>query len=284
MNKPANGFGMRLRWWRERRALSQLDLALEADTSQRHLSFLESGWAAPSREMVLRLGATLGLPLRQQNALLLAAGFAPAWRETPLEAPQLALVQSALDHMLQHHEPYPALVVDRSWNLLRANRGAATLTAFLSAPAPPPEGPVNLADALLSPQGWRPLIENWQEVALYFLRDVQADAFADPSAETEALLARLLAYPDVPSLSRAPLIEEAPLPCCRCISARTAPRYACSPRSRRSGRRGTSRCRASASRRCFRPMSRPARCCGAGAASGRKARPAAAPSRRWWPG
>jgi transcriptional regulator with XRE-family HTH domain len=212
MNKPANSFGTRLRWWRERRALSQLDLALEADTSQRHLSFLESGRAAPSREMVLRLGATLGLPLRQQNALLLAAGFAPAWRESPLDAPQLALVQSALDHMLKHHEPYPALVVDRSWNLLRANRGAVMLTAFLNGPVEPPPGPINLADVLLSPDGWRPLIENWQEVALYFLRDVQADAFADPSAEGDALLARLLAYPDVPSLSRAPLIEEAPLP------------------------------------------------------------------------
>ncbi|MBN9561152.1 MAG: helix-turn-helix transcriptional regulator [Alphaproteobacteria bacterium] len=212
MNKPANSFGTRLRWWRERRALSQLDLALEADTSQRHLSFLESGRAAPSREMVLRLGATLGLPLRQQNALLLAAGFAPAWRESQLDAPQLALVQSALDHMLKHHEPYPALVVDRTWNLLRANRGAAMLTSFLNGPAEPPPGPVNLADVLLSPDGWRPLIENWHEVALYFLRDVQADAFADPSAEAEALLGRLLAYPDVPNLSRAPLIEEAPLP------------------------------------------------------------------------
>jgi len=213
MDKPANAFGTRLRWWRERRARSQLELALDAETSQRHLSFLESGRAAPSREMVLRLATALGLPLRQQNALLLAAGYAPAWRETPLDAPQLAMVNAALDYMLRQQEPYPAVVVDRCWNLLRANRGARQLSAFLSAAdAPSADGPANLADLLLSPKHWRPFIENWQEVALYFLRDVQADAFADPSPEIEALLARLTAYPGVPDLTKGRVIEEPPLP------------------------------------------------------------------------
>jgi transcriptional regulator with XRE-family HTH domain len=171
--KPmTKSFGPRLRWWRERRGLSQLELAGAAGTSQRHVSFLESGRTHPSREMVLRLAAALEVPLRQQNALLLAAGFAPAWRESDLSAPDLAQVDRALDHVLAQQEPFPALVVDGRWNLLRANAAALRLTAFLAGPTPadPPPGPVNLAEALVSPDGLRPHIVNWQEVALYFLR------------------------------------------------------------------------------------------------------------------
>jgi len=208
-------FGTRLRWWRERRGWSQLDLAGTADTSQRHLSFLESGRAEPSRDMVLRLSAALDLPLRQQNALLLAAGFAPAFRETSLSAPELASVNRALDHMLAQQEPFPAFVVDRRWNLLRANAGAGRLVEFLTGPAPVPAAPapaVNLADALVSPDVLRPHIENWQEVVLYFLRGVQADAVADGTQETAALLKRLLGYPDVPALSTLPPAAEAPTP------------------------------------------------------------------------
>ncbi len=202
----ATSFGERLRWWRERRGLSQLDLAGHADTSQRHLSFLESGRTGPSRDMVLRLCAALAVPLRQQNALLLAAGFAPAWRESDLAAPELAKINAALDFMLAQQEPYPAFVVDRRWNLLRANVGAGRFVEFLLGAVP--AGPVNLADALVSPDALRPLIANWDEVALYFLRGVQADAIADGTAETAALLRRLLAYPGVPALSQAvPLAE-----------------------------------------------------------------------------
>src|SRR5262245_63478611 len=156
------GFGSGLRWWRERRGFSQLDLPGVAETTQRHLSFLESGRASPSREMVLRLAAVLDLPLRQQNALLLAAGFAPAWRESELSAPELAQVNSALDYMLAQQEPYPAFVVDRRWTLLRANAGAGRLVEFLTGPAParvPATGePANLAVALVSPEGLRPFI------------------------------------------------------------------------------------------------------------------------------
>jgi len=208
-------FGARLRWWRARRGMSQLDLAGAAGTSQRHLSFLESGRTAPSQAMVLDLAAALDLPLRQQNALLLAAGFAPVWRESDLTAPALAQVNGALDQMLAQQEPFPAFVVDRRWNLLRANEGAARLTAFLTGPAPADPAPaksVNLADALVSPEGLRPFIVNWEEVAVHFLRGVQADAVADGTPETAALLKRLLAYPGLPVLSQGPVIEEAPVP------------------------------------------------------------------------
>jgi transcriptional regulator with XRE-family HTH domain len=207
-------FGSRLRWWRTHRGLSQLDLAGAAGTPQRHVSFLESGRAQPSREMVLRLAAALDVPLRQQNALLLAAGFAPSWRESDLAAPELATVNQALDHMLAQQEPFPAVVVDRRWNLLRANAGAGWLTAFLTGPSPVPAstGTVNMAEWLMSPDGLRPLLVNWQDVAIYFLRGVQADAIADGTQETADLLRRLLAYPGVPALSYLPALEELPSP------------------------------------------------------------------------
>jgi hypothetical protein len=165
--------------------------------------------------MVLRLGTTMGVPLRQQNAMLLAAGYAPAWQERDLSTPDLAAVNGALDYMLAHHEPYPAFVVDRCWNLLRANRGAVNLTEFLIGPvrADTPSERVNLAVALVSPAGLRPYIVNWQEVALYFVRGVQADARADGAPATASLLDRLLSVPGVPGLSEmlTPEADQAPV-------------------------------------------------------------------------
>jgi transcriptional regulator with XRE-family HTH domain len=198
----AGALGRLLKEWRGRRGYSQLDLALAARTTQRHLSFIESGRAAPSRDMVLRLATTMDLPLRQQNALLLAAGYAPAWGARDLSAPGLEVVNRALDYMLAQHEPFPAFVVDRRWNLLRANRGAARLVEFLTGPAAaePASEPVNLAIALLSPDGLRPMIANWQDIAVHFLRGVQADANADGNPGTLALLTQLLALPDVASI------------------------------------------------------------------------------------
>jgi hypothetical protein len=155
--------------------------------------------------MILRLAAVLDLPLRQQNALLLAAGFAPAWRQSDLSAPEMARITSALDYMLTQQEPYPAFVVDRRWNLLRANAGAGRLVDFLTGlpPSTPASAePVNLAVALVSPGGLRPFIVNWEEVAQYFLRGVQADAIADGTRETTELLRRLLAFPGLPALSQ----------------------------------------------------------------------------------
>jgi transcriptional regulator with XRE-family HTH domain len=203
-------FAARLRWWRERRGNSQLDLALVAEISQRHLSFLELGRTKPSRDMVLRLSAALDLPAREQNALLLAAGFAPVWRERELSAPEMTMVNRALDFMLVQQEPYTGFVVDRRWNLLRANTAGQRFVGFLTDGAPfvpDPAQPTNLADALVSPNALRPLIVNWREVVLYFIRGIRADALADGSTETDALLKRLLAYPDVPALWESPSIE-----------------------------------------------------------------------------
>jgi transcriptional regulator with XRE-family HTH domain len=152
-------FASRLRWWREHRGRSQLDLAGRAEISQRHLSFLELGRASPSRDMVLRLAAALDVPLRQQNALLISAGFAPVWRETDLGAPELAQIRGALDYILAQQEPFPAVAVDRRWTLLRSNAGAGRLVEFLVGPLAP-DARVNLADALVAPDVLRPYLAN----------------------------------------------------------------------------------------------------------------------------
>lgn len=194
--KAASTFPSRLVWWRKRRALSQLELALSAGVSQRHVSFLELGRTKPSREMVLRLAAALDMPLRQSNELMLSAGYAPAWTETALDAAALAPIKSALDHMLRQQEPYPAVVIDRRWNLLQANKGAVAMVEFLVGPLAPGAA-VNLADALVGPDVLRPHLRNWTEVVWYFVRSVEADAAIDGTAETRALHERLLGYPDV---------------------------------------------------------------------------------------
>lgn len=189
-------FAARLKRWREHRGFSQLALAGQADISQRHLSFLELGRASPSRDMVDRLAAALDIPFRQHNALLLAAGFAPEWRQRDLAAPDLAGVTSALDYMLAQQEPYPAVVVDRHWNLLKSNQGAVRLVEFLVGPLAPGTA-VNLADALVAPDVLRPHLTNWAEVVRHFIRSVEADAAADGSIETAALFDRLMGYKGV---------------------------------------------------------------------------------------
>jgi transcriptional regulator with XRE-family HTH domain len=191
-----SGFPSRLIWWRRKRGLSQLQLAMTAACSQRHISFLELGRTKPSREMVLRLSGALDLPLRQSNGLLLAAGYAPVWAETDLGATPLAPIREALDYILAQQEPFPAVVVDRRWNLLQANNGAVAMVEFLVGPIKPGTA-INLADALVAPDVLRPHLANWSEVVRYFVRSVEADAAADATPETAALLDRLLGYKDV---------------------------------------------------------------------------------------
>jgi len=212
----ADLFGPMLRAWRRRRGASQLALALQSGVSQRHVSFLESGRARPSREMVVQLSSALDVPLRQRNTMLLAAGFAPVYRESGLGAPELAPVRQAIDRMLKQQEPYPAVVVDRLWNLLQANDAANAFTLFLfegPPPAPPAGKPANLLRWLLDPNALRPKLSNWEEVARHLVSTTYAEILAD-GGEPKALafIEEVMAYPDVPASFRKLRFEERPAP------------------------------------------------------------------------
>jgi transcriptional regulator with XRE-family HTH domain len=186
-------FGDLLREWRQRRRLSQLDLACEAKVSTRHLSFLETGRATPSREMVLHLAEQLELPLRERNQLLLAAGYAPVYRETALDSPQLAAVREAVRQVLVGQEPYPALAVDRGWNLLEANAGVSLLTVGV-----PPEllaPPVNVLRVSLHPDGLAPRIVNLGEWRAHLLTRLRRQLALTADSELAALYDELRAYP-----------------------------------------------------------------------------------------
>jgi hypothetical protein len=141
--------------------------------------------------MVLRLAAALDVPLRHSNELLLGAGYAPVWAETEFGAQALAPIRDAPDYMLAQQEPFPAVVVDRRWNVLRANKGAGALVEFLVGSLVPGAA-LNLADALVAPGVLRPHLSNWADVVRYFIRSVEADAAADGTAETAGLLERLV--------------------------------------------------------------------------------------------
>ena len=209
-------FGPMLRAWRRRRGASQLALALQSGVSQRHVSFLESGRARPSREMVVQLTSALDVPLRQRNTMLLAAGFAPVYRESGLGAPELAPVRQAIDRMLKQQEPYPAVVVDRLWNLLQANEAANAFTVFLfeGPPPPTPAGKsANLLRWLLDPSALRPKLANWEEVARHLVSTTYAEILAD-GGEPKALafIEEVMSYPDVPASFRKLRFEERPAP------------------------------------------------------------------------
>jgi transcriptional regulator with XRE-family HTH domain len=213
---PVDTFGPMLRAWRRRRGASQLSLALQSGVSQRHVSFLESGRARPSREMVVQLSTALDVPLRQRNEMLLAAGFAPAYRESNLAAPELAPVRQAIDFMLRQQEPYPAVVIDRLWNLLQANEAANAFTVFLfegMPPASPPGKAPNLLRWILDPKALRSKISNWEEVARYLVSTTYAEILA-AGGEPRALafIEEIMAYPDVPASFRKLRFEERPAP------------------------------------------------------------------------
>jgi transcriptional regulator with XRE-family HTH domain len=185
--------GNLLRDWRKRRHLSQLDLACDADISTRHLSFLETGRSLPSREMLLHLADQLEIPLRERNSLLVAAGYAPVFQQRPLEDPALQAARKIIDLVLAGHEPYPALAVDRHWNLIASNRTVVFLTAAVDASLLEP--PVNVLRLSLHPGGLAPRITNlaeWRSHLLTRLRR-QIDVSADPVL-TE-LLKELTGYP-----------------------------------------------------------------------------------------
>jgi len=185
--------GELLREWRERRRLSQLALALEAEVSARHLSFVETGRSRPSRDMILHLAEKLEVPLRERNHLLLAAGYAPIYGETVLDSPRLEAVRAAVRQVLAGHEPYPAVVVDRGWNLVDANRSVALFTSGVPRELLAP--PTNVLRVSLHPDGMAPRIANlgeWRAHLLGRLRR-QVALTADPALAT--LYDELRAYP-----------------------------------------------------------------------------------------
>jgi transcriptional regulator with XRE-family HTH domain len=204
--------GRLLQQWRKFRRLSQLALAAEAAVSIRHLCFIETGRASPSRTMVLRLAEALDVPLRERNTLLLAAGFAPAYRESALDAPALAAVRGALDAILAQQEPYPAVVMDRDWDIRFTNAAATRFFDFLQAghDASPP-GPANVLRLMFHPDGVRRHVTNWPDVAEALIHRVRRESIGGVTDErAQRILDEVLAYPGVPS-SLAALDATAPL-------------------------------------------------------------------------
>ncbi|MGW4831363.1 helix-turn-helix domain-containing protein [Amycolatopsis japonica] len=185
--------GELLREWRDRRRISQLDLAISADISTRHLSFVETGRSKPSREMVLRLGEHLEVPLRERNQLLLAAGYAPAYAETGLAAPELEAVRKAVRQLMTGHEPYPAAVVDRWWNLVDANASISLMTDLVS-PALM-TAPVNVLRVTLHPDGMAPYVLNLGEWRAHLLGRLRRQVIQTADTMLTELLEELRAYP-----------------------------------------------------------------------------------------
>jgi transcriptional regulator with XRE-family HTH domain len=187
---PRPSFGIALKDWRARRRLSQLDLALAAGVSARHVAFLETGRARPSREMVIALAAAMDVPLRCRNELMQSAGFAPVYQARPLSDDALAPIRSALDLMLMRHDPYPGILLDRHWNVLQANTAAAALFAQLLGDSEEP----NLVRRLLANPLAPRLITNWSEVMRDLLSRLRLEAAqAGGDAELEALAALVAA-------------------------------------------------------------------------------------------
>lgn len=202
----STSFGPQLRAWRSARQLSQEALAGRARVSPRHLSFVENGRAQPSRELVLSLANALEVPLRDCNLLLQAAGYAAVYQTSPLDGDEMRHLRRAIDHMLEQQEPFGAVVVDRLWNIVQLNRGAARLmTCF------PPRSPAGLAaarnaiTATLHPEALRPYIVNWDQVASHLVARLHREIAAAPGdPERRRLLAEVLSLPGVPADWRVP--------------------------------------------------------------------------------
>jgi transcriptional regulator with XRE-family HTH domain len=195
LDEGAPSAGVLVREWRERRKLTQRGLALQSAVSARHLSFIETGRARPSREMVLHLAERLDVPLRERNRLLLAAGFAPVFGERSLEANEMAPVREALQRFLTAHEPYPALVVDRHWNVVASNRGVAYITRGVAAELLAP--PRNALRIALHPDGLAPRIRNLPDWSGYLLAQLRREIESTRDPDLESLYEELLTYPGI---------------------------------------------------------------------------------------
>ena len=193
LKPPPAGVGVLLRDWRQRRRRSQLDLALDAGVSARHVSFVETGRAKPSREMVLHLADQLEVPLRERNRLLLAAGYAPVYAERTLDDPEMAPVREALELVLQGHEPYPAVVVDRGWNVVTGNRANPRLLEGCAPELLAP--PLNVLRVSLHPDGMAPRILNLGAWRAHLLERVERQVALTGDAELARLRDEVAAYP-----------------------------------------------------------------------------------------
>jgi transcriptional regulator with XRE-family HTH domain len=187
------GIGPLLRGWREQRRVSQLELALRADSSARHISFIETGRSRPSEEMVLRLAEHLDVPVRERNALLLAAGYAPHFKETPLDDPSMDALREGMERLIQGYEPYPALVVDATYNVLAANRGIAMLLDGIPESLLAP--PLNAMRLTLHPEGLAPRIRNLRAWRDHLLAQMDRQIALSRSEPLRALHEEVAAYP-----------------------------------------------------------------------------------------
>jgi transcriptional regulator with XRE-family HTH domain len=204
--------GELLRYWRQERGKSQLALSMDSGISQRHLSFVESGRSAPSRDFLSVVSDALNIPLRERNVLLLASGYAPQYSEQSMDAEQMAIVTRAIDRMLQQHEPHPAIVLDRHWNVVRTNQAAPRFFgSFVDLEARPK--PRNLLDLMFDPAGMRPFVEEWETVAAGLLQRVRREAVGQVlDVELQKLLKRLREYPGVAALKRSAAPQSPVLP------------------------------------------------------------------------
>src|ERR1700744_6612195 len=208
--QPEHELGDFLRYWRRQRGKSQLDLSLDTGVSQRHISFVESGRSVPSRGGLLSLETPLNVPLREQNVLLLASGYAPVYFESTWDAPEMAVVTKVVDLMLRQHEPHPAIVMDRYWNVVKANDAAPRFFGSFIDLSKWPK-PRNLLDLICAPDGMRPFIENWDKVASGLLQRVYRESVGHVTGNrTIALLDHLRKYPGVKGLS-VPRKSQAPV-------------------------------------------------------------------------
>lgn len=202
--------GEQIREWRQRRRLSQMDLALEAEISTRHLSFIETGRAQASREMVLLLAEQLEVPLRERNAMLLGAGYAPVYAQRALDDPELAAARRAIELVLKGHEPFPAIAIDRHWNMVSANAAVAPLLAGVA-----PHllaGPVNVLRLSLHPEGLAPRIRNLGEWRAHLLERLRRQAWLTSDPELAALLDELGGYPSAEGAGEAETCDSVAIP------------------------------------------------------------------------
>ncbi|TNE42533.1 MAG: XRE family transcriptional regulator [Alphaproteobacteria bacterium] len=199
LQTPVSELGRLLKHWRQVQGLSQLDLALSAESSARHISFIETGRSRASREMVLKLAEVMDLPLRERNRLLNAAGYTAAYSERPLDDAHHDQVRLALDHILRQQEPFPAIVMNRAFDILMINGAGQKMMALFGLVAPEGSGPPNILRLTLHPDGLRRVIKDWDQAARHMIERAHRQVRgADDGDPLRKLLKEVLAYPDVP--------------------------------------------------------------------------------------